>query len=431
MRLPVLKRDEVRNLKPIRRFLESKALRSRNTSRTYLTALVHFNNFLTPATVETILPSLREGADVYELLDSFVKYQVGLNIGVKSSTLNLRAVVSYLGYHDIDIMPRRFKNKVTVPRLIRREEQAIDGNDIRELLLKCTSMRFKAYLLVLASGGMRAVEALAMRVKDVDFTVRPTRVHVRGEFSKTKTDRDIFISDEAAQALKDWIRTKIKPSNDLISRRWRLDERANPRAMYNHAADEFSKLRKLAGFDDRKDNSLRHVVTLNSFRRFAKTTISNIAGNDYAEWFLGHANSPYYTAKPGERAEIYRKCMKYLTFLDYTTLQAAGRSTEADLEAKAKEIAALRQQTQILSKQLATVIEQQQQHANTFDMKFVRLLDIVKTGLVDQDEATRSFISGEIVKMMPRKLTTKELQKIEEYRNLTGVFIDSTDSKGS
>jgi hypothetical protein len=79
---------------------------------------------------------------------------------------------------------------------------------------------------------------------------------------------------------------------------------------------------------------------------------------------------------------------------------------------------------------LADVIEQQQQHANTFDMKFVKLLDILKTGFVDQDEATRSFISGEIVKMMPRKLTTKELQKIEAYRNLTGVFIDSTGSKG-
>ena len=93
------------------------------------------------------------------------------------------------------------------------------------------------------------------------------------------------------------------------------------------------------------------------------------------------------------------------------------------------EIAALREQTQILSKQLADVIEQQQQHADTFDMKFIKLLDIVKTGLVDQDEATRNFIRGEIVKMMPRKLTTKELQKIEEYRNLTGVFIDSTDNK--
>jgi len=78
-----------------------------------------------------------------------------------------------------------------------------------------------------------------------------------------------------------------------------------------------------------------------------------------------------------------------------------------------------------MGKQLADVIEQQQQHADIFDMKFVKLLDIVKTGLVDQN-ATRSFISRE-----PRKLTTKELQKIEEYRNLTGVFIDSTDSKGS
>lgn len=92
---------------------------------------------------------------------------------------------------------------------------------------------------------------------------------------------------------------------------------------------------------------------------------------------------------------------------------------------KEREIVTLREQTQILSKQLADVIEQQQ-HANTFDMKFIKLLDIVKTGLVDQDETTRSFIRGEIVKMMPRKLTTKELQKIESRRNLTGVFIDST-----
>ena len=84
-----------------------------------------------------------------------------------------------------------------------------------------------------------------------------------------------------------------------------------------------------------------------------------------------------------------------------------------------------------MGKQLADVIEQQQQHADIFDMKFVKLLDIVKTGLVDQNEATRSFISRGIVKMMPRKLTTKELQKIEAHRNLTGVFIDSTDSKGS
>jgi hypothetical protein len=98
----------------------------------------------------------------------------------------------------------------------------------------------------------------------------------------------------------------------------------------------------------------------------------------------------------------------------------------AEMQAKDQEIQGLRNQTQILNEQLVAVIEQQQQHANSFDMKLAKLLEIVKTGSVDQDEATRSFISREIVKMMPRKLTTKELQKIEKYRNLTVVFIDST-----
>ena len=34
----------------------------------------------------------------------------------------------------------------------------------------------KTYLLLLASGGMRAVEGLAIRYKDIDFSVSPTKV---------------------------------------------------------------------------------------------------------------------------------------------------------------------------------------------------------------------------------------------------------------
>ncbi len=36
--------------------------------------------------------------------------------------------------------------------------------------------------------------------------------------------------------------------------------------------------------------------------------------------------------------------MKYLTFLDYSVLEAAGHSTEASLQEKAKEIQALKEQ---------------------------------------------------------------------------------------
>jgi integrase len=111
------------------------------------------------------------------------------------------------------------------------------------------------------------------------------------------------------------------------------------------------------------------------------------------------------------------KCSFVMSF------EAYQKSVE-EREKKDQEIQGLRKQTQILSEQLAAVIEQQQQHANSFDRKFEGLLKIVNTRF-HQDDAT-AFISGELSKMMPRKLTTKELQKIEEYRNLTGVFIDST-----
>jgi integrase len=102
--------------------------------------------------------------------------------------LRVYAVRSYLQYYDIDINPSKFRRRVRLPKLAREDEQAIDASDIRKILLACNNLRLKAYLLVLASGGMRALEALAIRNKDLDFTVSPTKVHIRKEYTKTKVD---------------------------------------------------------------------------------------------------------------------------------------------------------------------------------------------------------------------------------------------------
>jgi restriction endonuclease len=157
------------------------------------------------------------------------------------------------------------------------------------------------------------------------------------------------------------------------------------------------------------------------------------------ERLMGHAgnwsNASYNRPPEDWLIEAYLKAIPDLTIYKPNEVAEQTQKQTQELtermESNDQEIRALREQNQIMSKQLAAVIEQQQQHADIFDTKLVKLFEIVKTPLVDQDEATRSFISGEIVKMMRRKLTTKELQKIEAHRNLTGVFIDSTDSKGS
>ena len=100
---------------------------------------------------------------------------------------------------------------------------------------------------------------------------------------------------------------------------------------------EFQKVLEVAGLASRKEDGVykRRRITFHSFRRFVKTTITNLTRNDsYSEWFLGHKKSPYYTNKPQELKRIYKEdCTKYLTFLDYPTLEAIGRSFEAKLNA--------------------------------------------------------------------------------------------------
>lgn len=102
-----------------------------------------------------------------------------------------------------------------MPKLQIEDEIPLDAGDIRKLLLACSNRRLKTYLLVLVSGGMRATEALAIRLKDLDFTVEPTKVHIRKEFSKTKTARDIYISQEASQHLTEWLNWKYRTKKKI------------------------------------------------------------------------------------------------------------------------------------------------------------------------------------------------------------------------
>jgi integrase len=235
-----------------------------------------------------------------------------------------------------------------MPKHYREDEQAIDIQDIRNLLLKCNNRRLKAYILVLASSGLRAVEACALRLCDVDFTISPTKVHVRKEFSKTKTARDVYISQEATTYLQDLIKWKYrfskKSSPDDLAFGVYFKEDAKPSEIYVRLQNEFGKLLNVTGMDQRKDDSKRHRITLHSFRRFANTVLSDNVSSMYADWFLGHAGkSVYYTKKEPERRKIYANLEKYLTVLDYTLIETHGRNIEYKLEEKEQEIQLLRQ----------------------------------------------------------------------------------------
>ncbi|MGB7956232.1 MAG: hypothetical protein WCF23_19845 [Candidatus Nitrosopolaris sp.] len=73
-------------------------------------------------------------------------------------------------------------------------------------------------------------------------------------------------------------------------------------------ARSFAKTLDRSGKGDREDgNQRRRQISLHSFRRFVKTTISDLGYADFSEWFIGHSGSKYWTKKDSEKAEIFAR----------------------------------------------------------------------------------------------------------------------------
>lgn len=348
---------ETNKLQTVVHFLNSKGRKSRKTYVTYSIALAHFQTFLSESeycdyNIETILAPLLQGnINVYKLLDKFVGYLVDGNrkLSYQSIVVYIAGVKSYLEFSDVDISSQKFKKMVTLPSKQKRSKQAIDAEDIRNILTACTNVRLKTLLLVLASSGMRVGEALSLRNSDVNFDQAPTAIHVRAENTKTNQERDIYISDEAASELRKFIDSRYGtkdeynkyPNHLIFTKRTLKRETVDTRMLYVRVHDQFVKLLEKIDMNKRNDGQVRRKITFHSLRTFVKSTIATHTTSDFSEYYLGHSYSTYWNIKESERRELYIKCMKYLTFLDYPTVESIGKDFESKLEERDHEVASL------------------------------------------------------------------------------------------
>ena len=377
----IINRYRSKGLTAVVDYLLAKSRKSQRTAMIFSCGLDYLNDFIEQKynheyNIQTILTQLlRKKIDVYKLLDSFVSYLQsetpnGSDLSPATLRLYFNASRSYFQFHDIDVIPSKVKNRVSLPTLYHSRETPIDSNDIKEMLHHCTVRRLKPILLCLASGGMRIIECLSLRLCDIDFSdidfsnpndkSNIATVTIRKQFSKTRSGHITFISNEAARYLHQWISWKYRDrhlENKNLTNRIRTDndlvftnvtyKGQYPLGLYTKVCFEFQKTLELSGLSARKEEGAGHKrrkITLHSFRRFCKTAISNQAGSDFSEFILGHKGSVYYTNKTEELKTIYKdKCQKYLTFLDYPTLETTARSLEDKLKIKEKRIAELEQ----------------------------------------------------------------------------------------
>ena len=388
----------VEKLPKFQEFMGAKERGSINGNAGYKTSLVYLQQFVTSnhrgLNIDTIInPISSETINVYKFLDKFVTFLQTTELSKASIKQYVNCVKSYLQYHDIDIVPYKFKKRVMLPKTPQEDAQPIDESDIRTILNQCHNRRLKTILMVLASSGVRPIEACAIRVCDTNFDSTPTQIHIRAEYTKTKKSRNIFISDEASSWLKEWIEDRFRI---ILNKSEKIDGRISgslvfqvfdinsysttPQSIYQKVVQQFHKVLTDVNLDRRKDGMPQNrTITLHSFRRFVKTTISNQANSDYSEWFLGHKKSSYYQVKPEERAEIYSiRCMKYLTFLDYSTLEATGRSTEAKIKELEKVNQIISQKHEAKVTELENMNKKQEEEMSTMREQMDRIIKLLE-----------------------------------------------------
>jgi integrase len=317
-------------------------------------------------TLDDLIKKIKEGLhDPYDILCNYIAYiQASNNISTLTLKQRVTTAKNFLEYFDVDISPRKFQLKVKLPKVVRKDIQALTQEDIINILNACSDIRLKTYVMLLAATGMRASEALYTRLIDYDLGANPPRLFIRGEYTKTKVSRFVFLTQELVQQISLWLEYKYRTrricSKDEKSGKTLIEYKTlrkndrdllfsvnttdpNVRGLYNQFAINFGKTLDRMGKGNREevDHGRRRRITLHSMRRWVKSTISDLGYGDFSEFMIGHSSSTYYRRTTDEKAALFRKIEPYLTFLDYQQLERRGADISAQLQEKDKQIQTL------------------------------------------------------------------------------------------
>jgi integrase/recombinase XerD len=91
--------------------------------------------------------------------------------------------------------------------------RAIEPDDIKRLLRKRFTARDRCMILMLLRSGMRISELLALKIQDINLKERTVTIR---ESAKSGCGRIVYISDDAYQALRKWLKARKTEIKHLL-----------------------------------------------------------------------------------------------------------------------------------------------------------------------------------------------------------------------
>ena len=336
----------------IQNFLDSIYVISHSKSSidVYRSGINHFIKFVQEKhrkSLEEIISAIKEDQmDRYQIFKDFVIYLD--KAGKKPASIKIWVVGAkgFLKHCGIKIYSEDFKMAVKLPKRVHQREEPLT----KELLLRIFNnvpAKLRTIILVATASGMRIGELIQLKLSDVDFDSKPTKIRIRADTTKTRESRETFLTAEATNSLKDYLTRffewKEDGSNsnlqDLVifgrtskSYRKSSNDRKKTLQQTNSSILITSMKKNIENIPElsKLNENGRHMVHFHAFRKYFRTVVGNAVGRDYAEALMGHHFylDTYYNLPEEKKREMYLTAEPFLTISDYAQIEKDLRSVK-------------------------------------------------------------------------------------------------------
>ncbi|QUC64373.1 site-specific integrase [Nitrosopumilus sp. K4] len=282
--------------------------------------------------------------DVYNVLSDYVIFLSKSEVYPRTVKQWFSAVKSYLTYIGIEIYNEKCKQRVRLPKIHKIRKEPLT----RELIVRALNVlpfKLRIVFYVAIASGMRIGEIAELRLSDIDFGNSPTRIFIRAETTKTREDRETFLTAEATNALKDYLNryfswkendTNVDLQNVKIfgrtslARRKIMPKKDEQRGSVDILEQSLNNYLKNIPHLNMKMRNGKRLIHYHALREFFYTTVSNIAGSNFAHALMGHHSylDTYYSLPEKEKIKMYQKCEPHLTMSDFAKIEEEIEKTK-------------------------------------------------------------------------------------------------------
>jgi integrase len=248
----------------------------------------------------------------------------------------LNAIRQYLIEYHIElpiVFWKRLKtSKEKGPRAA-TQDRAPTRHELRKIILEGKPIARTMFLLA-SCTGMRIGEILQLKMGDIDLSMTPIWINIRGETTKTGDARTVFVSDEAAIYLRKWMNEQRgQYLKDVKQRMERLSTHKNFKGLKDHhktddgrvfpitrqtAESYWQLMLKRSNLDKHDQTTNIRELHLHTLRKYFRTNMAKPLGLDITEAIMGHRGyltESYRRYSKQDLAKMYQENQEYITVI--------------------------------------------------------------------------------------------------------------------